>query len=206
MTSGERADRGEQSLTKRSGTLTVLVVGLVVLCVGYFIGDSRGASATADVPVALTTPSPTAAASTARPTTTTVAITPVPRTVSSALISNRSASSASAVPTVTMTAPHGAHSPNLFTAGLKACANLHVGYDWFPAGMVVHWRVNQTGTGTLASGAFTTLGGGRKYHFFTTPLGVTLKPDSGSSHTHVRFFWNVGTTTFVHAVTRDPGC
>ena len=99
-----------------------------------------------------------------------------------------------------------AHAPTIFAVRLMSCRYLHVGYNYFQAGIIVHWRVNQTGTGTLASGSYTTLGGGRTYHFLTMPLGVTLKPDSGSSHTHVRFSWTIGATAFAYAVTRDPGC
>jgi hypothetical protein len=99
-----------------------------------------------------------------------------------------------------------AHPPNIFAVVLKSCVNLHVGYNYFPAGIVVHWRVNQTGTGTLATGSFTTLTGGRTYHFLTMPLGVTLQPDSRSTHTHVRFTWTIGTATTHYEATRDPGC
>ncbi len=53
------------------------------------------------------------------------------------------------------------HSPTIFAVTLKSCINLHVGYNYFPAGIVVAWRVNQTVTGTLASGSFTTVAGGR---------------------------------------------
>ncbi len=98
------------------------------------------------------------------------------------------------------------HSPNIFAVTLKSCINLHVGYNYFPAGIVVDWRVNQTGTGTLAAGSFTTLAGGRTYHFLTMPLGVTLKPDSVSSHTHVRFSWTIKGVITNYEVTRDPGC
>jgi hypothetical protein len=98
------------------------------------------------------------------------------------------------------------HSPTIFAVTLKSCVNLHVGYDYFPAGTVVHWAINQTGTGTLASGSFTPLGGGRTYHFLTMPLGVTLKPDSVSSHTHVRFSWTIKGVITDYEVTRDPGC
>jgi hypothetical protein len=98
------------------------------------------------------------------------------------------------------------HSPTIFAVTLKSCTNLHVGYNYFPAGTIVHWHVNQTGTGTLASGSFTTLGGGRTYHFLTMPLGVTLKPDSASSHTHVRLSWTIKGAITNYEVTRDPGC
>jgi hypothetical protein len=99
-----------------------------------------------------------------------------------------------------------AHSPSIFAVRFISCRYLHVGYNYFPAGVGVHWRVNQTGTGTLASGSFVTLGGRRTYHFVTAPLGVTLAPDSVSSHTHVRFSWTIGTKSVAYEVTRDPGC
>jgi hypothetical protein len=38
------------------------------------------------------------------------------------------------------------------------------------------------------------------------PLGVTLKPDSVSSHTHVRFSWTIKGVITKYEVTRDPGC
>jgi hypothetical protein len=100
--------------------------------------------------------------------------------------------------------------PDIFEVTLTRCTTLNVGYNRFPNGTAINWRVNQTGTGTLASGSFTAIGGGnlgsKTYHFLTIPLGVTLKPDSASIHTHVRFSWTIGSTTTLYEATRDPGC
>jgi hypothetical protein len=97
---------------------------------------------------------------------------------------------------------------NIFEVDLKSCINLHVGYNRFPDGTVVHWLVTSNGFGTVATGQFTAIGGGKlgskTYHFETQPLGTTLHPEPVQSHVH--FSWTIGSTTTHYTVTRDPGC
>jgi sugar lactone lactonase YvrE len=97
-----------------------------------------------------------------------------------------------------------AHAPQIFEVTISNCTTFHVGYNYFPAGTIVGWRVDQTGTPTLAKGSFTTLGGGRTFHFVSIPLGITLKPEP--AQTHIRFAWTIGGVTTNYEVTRDPGC
>src|SRR5262249_483503 len=98
----------------------------------------------------------------------------------------------------------------IFEVTLSNCNTLHVGYNRFPDGTVVHWRVNQTGTPTLAKGQFTAIGGGvlgsKTYHFIAIPLGIRLQPEP--IQTDVRFWWEInGVITNAGPFTRDdPGC
>jgi hypothetical protein len=95
----------------------------------------------------------------------------------------------------------------IFEVTFENCNTLHIGYNRFPDGTIVHWRVNQSGTPTLASGTFTAIGGGKlgskTYHFINIPLGITLKPEPIQSH--ARFFWTLNGVTTNYEVTRDPG-
>jgi hypothetical protein len=93
---------------------------------------------------------------------------------------------------------------HIFEADFLQCTTLRVGYNFFPPGVVVDWRVWQTGTPVLANGTFTTLGGGSHNHFLSIPLGITLKPDP--TQTHVIFRWTIGGVTTTDKLTRDPGC
>jgi hypothetical protein len=55
----------------------------------------------------------------------------------------------------------------------------------------------------VAHGQFTTLGGGKTYHFLTQPLGVTVQPFPDG---HVHFHWTINCVTASYTATRDPGC
>jgi hypothetical protein len=113
-------------------------------------------------------------------------------------------------PTTTLVTPEGiavapapvTHSPTIFQVELRNCTNLHVGYNYFPAGRAVRWNVAQNNT-VVAHGQFTTLGGGKTYHFLTQPLGVTVQtfPDG-----HVHFHWTINNATASYTAIRDPGC
>ena len=87
----------------------------------------------------------------------------------------------------------------------KNCTLLHVVYNRFQNGTVVHWTVTSNGFGRVASGSFTAIGGGtagsKTLHFVNQPLGTTLKPEPVQSHVH--FTWANGGS---YVATRDPGC
>jgi 6-phosphogluconolactonase len=97
---------------------------------------------------------------------------------------------------------------NIFATTFKSCSILHVGYNRFPNGTIVHWSVTTNGFGTVASGQFSAIGGGnlgsKTYHFLDIPLGTPLQPEPVQSHVH--FSWTIGRTTTHYTVTRDPGC
>lgn len=94
---------------------------------------------------------------------------------------------------------------NIFGTSFKNCNTLDVGYDRFINGTIVDWKVTTNGVGTVASGHFSAIGGGKlgskTYHFINIPLGTTLKPEPVQSH--VLFTWPNGGRFYA---TRDPGC
>jgi hypothetical protein len=102
----------------------------------------------------------------------------------------------------------GGGAGDIFEVTFENCNTLHIGYNRFPNGTIIHWRVNQSGTPTLASGSFPAIGGGKlgskTYHFINIPLGFTLKPEPIQSH--ARFWWEINGVITNYAVTRDPGC
>jgi hypothetical protein len=49
---------------------------------------------------------------------------------------------------------------NIFASTFERCTILHVGYNRFVNGTVVHWRVTSNGVGMVASGQFNAIGGG----------------------------------------------
>ena len=67
-------------------------------------------------------------------------------------------------------APAGA--ADIFQVEFRRCDRLHVGYQNFPDGTVVHWSVTQGG-GHVATGAFVT-GRGGGYHFLNAKLTPML--------------------------------
>jgi hypothetical protein len=94
---------------------------------------------------------------------------------------------------------------NIFAATFLHCTTLHLGYNRFVNGTVVHWSVTENGFGTVGSGQFTAVGGGKlgskTYHFIDIPIGTTLHPEPVQSHIHIS--WPLGGTFYA---TRDPGC
>jgi len=106
-------------------------------------------------------------------------------------------------PTTTTTAPPPPTvPPKIFQVELRHCTTLHIGYNHFPAGTVVLWKVTQRGS-TDSRGKFTTLGGGRKNNILSPPLGVTLK---SSPKGNVRLRWDINGTTFTDTAARATGC
>jgi hypothetical protein len=96
---------------------------------------------------------------------------------------------------------------NIFATTFKRCNTLHVGYNRFTDGTVVHWNVTTNGVGIVASGQFTAIGGGKlgskTYHFIDIPLGTTLPSEASGIQSHMHFHWANGGS---YAATRDPGC
>ena len=96
---------------------------------------------------------------------------------------------------------------NIFATTFKRCTTLHVGYNRFVNGTIIHWRVTTNGVGTVASGQFSAIGGGvlgsKTYHFLDIPLATTLPSDASGIQSHVLFTWVDGGRFYA---TRDPGC
>jgi hypothetical protein len=89
-----------------------------------------------------------------------------------------------------------------FTNGLQ----LGVGYNHFPEGTLLNWRVTQ-GHKPVAAGSFITQGGGSTNHYETVPLGVKLQGrDSEPDGADVQFDWNINGVPFRYSVRRDPNC
>jgi len=105
------------------------------------------------------------------------------------------------VTTTPVTTPTGVP-PKVFQVELRGCTNLHVGYNQFPAGVVVDWRVTQRGT-RASSGHFTTAGGGKKNHFVSPSLGLTLAHNPKGT---VRLTWVINGTSFSDTAARATGC
>jgi Neocarzinostatin family len=105
--------------------------------------------------------------------------------------------------TFASSAPQG----NIFATTFKSCTTLHVGYNRFVNGTVVHWRVTSNGVGMVASGQFRAIGGGvlgsKTYHFLDIALGITLPSEASGIQSHVLFTWANGGRFYA---TRDPGC
>jgi hypothetical protein len=86
---------------------------------------------------------------------------------------------------------------NIFEVNIVDGAALRVGYNYFPEGTQVRWRITRDGT-VKAVGDFVTYGGGSSYHFVTMPLDVALGPDQGG--TEVYFAWVIGGVPFEYSV------
>ena len=96
------------------------------------------------------------------------------------------------------------HAPSIFEVDVRHCNEIHIGYNYFPVGTVIHWHANQTGRGTLGSGSITTTGPtGKTYHF--VDLTHTLPLLSGL-HTHIYFTWTISGKLTKFVSTRGPAC
>jgi Glycine rich protein len=96
---------------------------------------------------------------------------------------------------------------NIVATSFKNCNTLHVVYNRFITGTVVHWRVTTNGIGTVASGQFSAIGGGtlgsKTYHFMGIALGTTLPSEASGIRSHVLYTWANGDRFYA---TRDTGC
>ena len=90
---------------------------------------------------------------------------------------------------------------NIFEVEFAERSWLRVGYNYFPEGTTVYWRIAQHAH-HRAEGEFVTDGGGNTYHFVTLPLGVELEPDPDGADVH--FTWAIGGVPFQYSVRRDP--
>ena len=89
-----------------------------------------------------------------------------------------------------------------FTNGLQ----LGVGYNHFPDGTLLNWKVTQSHK-PVAAGSFITQGGGSTNHYETVPLGIKLQGrDSEPDGADVQFDWNINGVPFRYSVRRDPNC
>jgi hypothetical protein len=90
---------------------------------------------------------------------------------------------------------------NIFRVELTA-DTLQVGYNFFPEGTLVRWRVAQDGVNE-ASGEFVTEGGGSLQHFENIRLSTSLSPAPDGAD--VYFSWTIGDVPFGYNVRRDLG-
>ena len=95
---------------------------------------------------------------------------------------------------------------NIFEVEFSNGLTMRVGYNHFPEGTELRWRVNQNQV-EAARGSFVTKGGGSTNHVETVTLGVKLvgreqQPDGAD----VQFDWAVNGVPFGYSVRRDPNC
>ena len=95
---------------------------------------------------------------------------------------------------------------NIFDVEFSNGLTLRVGYNHFPEGIDLRWKVTQSRI-PVATGRFVTKGGGSTNHFETVPLGVKLEgrevqPDGAD----VQFDWMINDVPFRYSVRRDPNC
>ena len=109
--------------------------------------------------------------------------------------------------TISYTVPPAVPRGEIFATAFLRCTTLHVGYNRFLNGTIVHWSITSNGFGIVDTGQFTAIGGGasgsKTYHFLNIPPLTALHPEPVQSHAHFR--WTNGTTTTHYIVTRDPG-
>jgi hypothetical protein len=89
---------------------------------------------------------------------------------------------------------------NIFQVDLLDGCALRVGYNYFPEGTVVSWKVSQR-RAPRATGEFITNGGGSRYHFVTAPFDTRLAESDAAD---VLFTWTIGDVPFRYSVKRDP--
>jgi hypothetical protein len=93
---------------------------------------------------------------------------------------------------------------NIFEVEFADEMTLTIGYNHFPDGTPVEWRVTQNRT-VAAAGSFVAKGGGSTSHVETVPLGVQLEgreaqPDGAD----VLFNWKINGVPFQYSVRREP--
>ena len=95
---------------------------------------------------------------------------------------------------------------NIFEVEFSNGLTLRVGYNHFPDGTELRWRVSQSRVPS-ASGMFITRGGGSTNHVETVPLGVKLAGrDTHPDGADVQFDWSINGVPFRYSVRRDPNC
>jgi hypothetical protein len=95
---------------------------------------------------------------------------------------------------------------NIFEVEFLNGLQLRIGYNHFPDGTPVNWRVLQSGK-PVAVGSFVAQGGGSTNHFETANLGVKLEGrDAHPDGADVQFDWSINGVPFRYSVRRDPNC
>jgi hypothetical protein len=89
---------------------------------------------------------------------------------------------------------------NIFVVTLHRCDVLHVGYNFFPANVLVLYIVKQ---GARRRMGFFYTSSGSAYHFYKRDLGMWLKDTSKAS---VVFHWNIKNTHYHYAIARTVDC
>ena len=95
---------------------------------------------------------------------------------------------------------------NIFEVEFVNGLQLRVGYNHFPDGTPVNWKVTQSRK-PVAVGSFVAQGGGSTNHFETAALGVKLEGrDAHPDGADVQFDWSINGVPFRYSVRRDPNC
>jgi hypothetical protein len=88
---------------------------------------------------------------------------------------------------------------NIFKVELLDPSSFQVGYNFFPEGTTVHWRVADNGA-AIAAGEFVTAGGGSLQHYETVALGTVI---SDPREVEVSFSWSIRDVPFSYSVQRS---
>jgi hypothetical protein len=88
---------------------------------------------------------------------------------------------------------------NIFKVELLDPTAFQVGYNFFPEGTTVRWRVADNGTG-IAAGEFVTAGGGSLQHHETVALGTTIEDPRDVD---ISFSWSIRDVPFSYSVRRS---
>jgi hypothetical protein len=95
---------------------------------------------------------------------------------------------------------------NIFEVEFSNGLTLRVGYNHFPEGVDLRWKVTQNRI-PVATGRFVTKGGGSTNHFETLTLGIKLEGrDAQPDGADVQFDWTLNDVPFRYSVRRDPNC
>jgi hypothetical protein len=88
---------------------------------------------------------------------------------------------------------------NIFKVELLDPTSFQVGYNFFPDGTTVRWRVADNGA-AIAAGEFVTAGGGSLQHYETVALGTAI---SDPREVEVSFNWVIRDVPFSYSVRRS---
>jgi hypothetical protein len=88
---------------------------------------------------------------------------------------------------------------NIFKVELLDQTSFQVGYNFFPEGTMVQWRVADNGT-AIATGDFVTSGGGSVQHYETVALEATI---ADPHEIDVSFSWTIRDVPFNYSVRRS---
>jgi hypothetical protein len=103
-------------------------------------------------------------------------------------------------PTTTTTTIAPLVGTQIFQVEFRACHLLHIGYQHFPGGTVVHYSVKQNGTHFVGGNIVTQPGKG--YHFTTVSLGKYFTAAKADVH----FFWKINGVLYRYFVRRSTDC